>query len=91
MKINLKFYGNIRNSMGLNNMTMELFKDTTADELVKKLIKKQKIKVKNALLTRDGKSYKFFMILNSKRIIDLKNTKLQEGDVVYFLPPTAGG
>jgi molybdopterin converting factor small subunit len=77
MSINLLFFGQLSTLVGSNNMTIENIVDTESIQLY--LFKKFP-EMENA---------KFIIALNNEVI--LKNTVINIGDTLAFLPPFSGG
>ncbi len=91
IRVKVKFFAGIKNDIGLEDIELETEKDSTIDDILKLLISKYKGRAENALLTRDKKSYKFLIFVNDKRVSNLKEFKLKDGNSIYFMPPVAGG
>jgi MoaD family protein len=92
IKVTIKFFAGIKNQVGVDTKEINLKDDTiTLDVLIKKIISILGPKAKNAFFTKDDSSYKFIAFINGKIITDTKNTIINNGDNVYFMPPVSGG
>ena len=80
IKIRLKCFSQVKYALGKNEITFELENGTSTDDLEKIVRKKAEGKLNDVTLST---------ALNKKYIS--KNTELEDGDEVAFIPPVQGG
>ena len=80
IKIRLKCFSQVKYALGKNEITFELENGTSTDDLKKIVRKKAEGKLNDVALST---------ALNKKYIS--KNTELEDGDEVAFIPPVQGG
>ncbi len=80
IKIRLKCFSQVKYALGRNEIIFELENGTSTDDLEKIVRKKAEGKLNNVTLST---------ALNKKYIS--KNTELEDGDEVAFIPPVQGG
>jgi molybdopterin synthase sulfur carrier subunit len=80
IKIRLKCFSQVKYALGKNEITFELENGTSTDDLKKMVRKKAEGKLNDVTLST---------ALNKKYIS--KNTELEDGDEVAFIPPVQGG
>ena len=80
IKIRLKCFSQVKYALGKNEITFELENGTSTDDLKKIVRKKAEGKLNDVTLST---------ALNKKYIS--KNTELEDGDEVAFIPPVQGG
>ena len=80
IKIRLKCFSQVKYALGTNEITFELENGTSTDDLKKIVRKKAEGKLNDVTLST---------VLNKKYIS--KNTELEDGDEVAFIPPVQGG
>ena len=90
INVRVKFYSNLKNTFGLKEDIVSIKKNSSFDDLFKFIVKKAGITNKNVLISEEG-NYKFIVVLNEKKISNLKNLSLEDGDTILFIPPIAGG
>ena len=80
IKVKLKCFSQVKYALGENEITYELKEGTFTDDLEKIVRKNAKGKLDDVTLS---------MAVNKKYIS--KNTELEDGDEVAFIPPVQGG
>ena len=80
IKIRLKCFSQVKYALGKNEIIFELENGTSTDDLKKIVRKKAEGKLNDVTLST---------ALNKKYIS--KNTELEDGDEVAFIPPVQGG
>ena len=80
IKIRLKCFSQIKYALGKNEIIFELENGASTDDLEKIVRKKAKGKLNDVTLST---------AVNKKYIS--KNTELEDGDEVAFIPPVQGG
>ena len=80
IKIRLKCFSQVKYSLGKNEIIFELENGASTDDLEKIIRKKAEGKLNDVKLST---------ALNKKYIS--KNTELEDGDEVAFIPPVQGG
>jgi len=80
IKIRLKCFSQVKYAFGKNEIIFELENGTSTDDLEKIVRKKAEGKLNDVTLST---------ALNKKYIS--KNTELEDGDEVAFIPPVQGG
>ena len=80
IKIRLKCFSQVKYALGRNEIIFELENGASTDELEKIVRKKAEGKLNDVKLST---------ALNKKYIS--KNTELEDGDEVAFIPPVQGG
>ena len=80
IKIRLKCFSQVKYALGKNEINLELENGASTDDLEKIVRKKAEGKLKDVTLST---------ALNKKYIS--KNTELEDGDEVAFIPPVQGG
>ena len=80
IKIRLKCFSMVKYALGKNEITFELENGTSTDDLKKIVRKKAEGRLNDVTLST---------ALNKKYIS--KNTELEDGDEVAFIPPVQGG
>ena len=80
IKIRLKCFSQVKHVLGKNEIIFELENGASTDDLLKIVRKKAEGKLNDVALST---------ALNKKYIS--KNTELEDGDEVAFIPPVQGG
>ena len=80
IKIRLKCFSQVKYALGSNEIIFELENGSSTDDLEKIVRKKTKGKLNDVTLST---------AVNKKYIS--KNTELEDGDEVAFIPPVQGG
>ena len=80
IKIRLKCFSQVKHVLGKNEIIFELENGASTDDLLKIVRKKAEGKLNDVTLST---------ALNKKYIS--KNTELEDGDEVAFIPPVQGG
>jgi len=80
IKIRLKCFSQVKYALGKNEITFELENGASTDDLEKIVRKKAEGRLNDVTLST---------ALNKKYIS--KNTELEDGDEVAFIPPVQGG
>jgi len=91
IKVKVKFFAGIKKDIGLEEIELELEEDSNIENVIELLILKFKSKARHALITVDEKSYKFIIFINNKKISNLEEVRIGDGDSIYFISPVAGG
>ena len=94
MKIEVKFFTNLRELTGKKVDKLEISYAITVDELITLLSNKYGKKFKEYIYDKKGELQGFLSFLVNGRNINIMqgfDTKLEEGDVVAILPPVGGG
>ena len=92
IKVTIKFFAGIKNQIGVDIKEINIDGEVvTFDILINRIIYILGPKAKNAFFTKDGLSNKFLAFVNGKIITDTKNTIINNGDNIYFMPPVSGG
>ena len=94
MKIEVKFFTSLREITGKKVDEIQLQSVITVEELLTLLSEKYGKKFRDYIYDKEGKIKGFMsFILNGKNINNMQglHTKLQDGDVIAFIPPIGGG
>jgi len=94
MKIRVRYFTFLREKTGKTEEEYEFEREPTVEEVVRLIGKKYGKKVENYLFSKDGKPNKSLtFLINGKNVIylDMFETKLSDGDVLYIVPLIEGG
>ncbi|MEM3550477.1 MAG: MoaD family protein [Candidatus Bathyarchaeia archaeon] len=84
----------LKQILGAKETIVQLKENATIDDLIQHLIEKSGRKFEDAIKNPDGSiASTITILLNGRRIDFLEGTKtkLEDGDVVSFIPPVGGG
>ncbi len=91
MQVEVKFFGSIRFDIGVDRRKFIVKKESTIDDVLNLILSDYGEKARRAFYTKDGKSNKFIVFINNRKIPNLKEVELRNGDTIYFLTPVGGG
>lgn len=92
MKVNVKVFASLREALGRSEMEVEFPEkgEATLDELLERLSRISRKLGKELSLWRGGLETNIIVMVNGKTVRGV-NVKLQDGDLIVFMPPVAGG
>lgn len=93
MHVETRFYGPLRDTVGQNSIRMEFSEEVTLDRLINNLIEQYPSLDEYLIEDNDERSSSLVLMKNGTHVqhLDESNPILNDGDVVTFTTPVAGG
>ena len=93
MNVRVRFYGMVRDEVGIREWALELGEGSTVNDLLLILVKRHP-SLSNIVYNDEGVFREYLEVaVNQTAIIGLNGlgTALNEGDIVFIMPPIGGG
>jgi len=93
VKVKAKIYGHLQNFFNQKEFEVELPDQSTLDNLITRIGEMYGKEKEMELRPRESAKFPLMIIVGNKdhRSLNGMNTSLQDGTVVYFMPPAVGG
>lgn len=91
MQLTVKAFALLKERLGTGQVVVELKDGATLGDLIRTLASQFGRDLENILLTDDGALADEVVVSLNDNKVDRADAKLQEGSIIFFIPPLSGG
>ena len=91
MQLTVKAFALLKERLGTGQVVVELKEGATLGDLIRTLASKYGHDLENILLTDDGALADEVVVSLNDNKVDSADAKLDEGSIIFFIPPLSGG